>query len=65
MLKPTSWFKEPKKHNPPLLFNLNIDPSEKFNISSKNPEKVKEILELIKVHNLRLVRGKNQLDIRS
>ena len=64
-LKTTDWFKEPKKHNPPLLFNLNIDPSEKFNISSKNPEKVKEILELIKVHNLRLVRGKNQLDIRS
>jgi len=64
-LKTTDWFKEPKKHNPPLLFNLNIDPSEKFNISSKNPEKVKEILELIKIHNLRLVRGKNQLDIRS
>ena len=64
-LKTTDWNKEPKKHNPPLLFNLNIDPSEKFNISSKNPEKVKEILELIKVHNLRLVRGKNQLDIRS
>lgn len=64
-LKTTDWFKEPKKHNPPLLFNLNIDPSEKFNISSKNPEKVKEILELIKVHNLRLVRGKNQLEIRS
>ena len=64
-LKTTDWFKEPKKHNPPLLFNLNIDPSEKFNISSKNPEKVKEILELIKVHNLRLVRGENQLDIRS
>ena len=64
-LKTTDWFKEPKKHNPPLLFNLNIDPSEKFNISSKNPKKVKEILELIKVHNLRLVRGKNQLDIRS
>ena len=64
-LKTTDWFKEPKKHNPPLLFNLNIDPSEKFNISSKNPEKVKEILELIKVHNIRLVRGKNQLDIRS
>ena len=64
-LKTTDWFKEPKKHNPPLLFNLNIDPSEKFNISSKNPEKVKEILELIKVHNLRLLRGKNQLDIRS
>ena len=64
-LKTTDWFKEPKKHNPPLLFNLNIDPSEKFNISSKNPEKVKEILELINIHNLRLVRGKNQLDIRS
>ena len=64
-LKTTDWFKEPKKHNPPLLFNLNIDPSEKFNISSKNPEKVKEILELIKAHNTRLVRGKNQLDIRS
>ena len=64
-LKTTDWFKKPKEHNPPLLFNLNIDPSEKFNISSKNPEKVKEILELIKVHNLKLLRGKNQLDSRS
>jgi hypothetical protein len=38
-LKTTDWFKEPKTHDPPLLFNLNIDPSEKFNIAENNPKK--------------------------
>ena len=60
-LKTTDWFKEPKMHDPPLLFNLNIDPSEKFNIAENNPEKIKEILKLIELHNSQLIRGKDQL----
>jgi hypothetical protein len=44
-----------------LLFNLNNDPSEKFNIAKENPEKVQEILNLIDYHNSKLVKGKDQL----
>jgi arylsulfatase A-like enzyme len=56
-LKTKDWFKESKTHHPPLLFNLNNDPSEKFNIAKENPEKIQEILNLIERHNLKLVRG--------
>ena len=63
-LKTTDWFKEPKTHDPPLLFNLNIDPSEKFNVAENNPEKIKEILKLIELHNSQLIRGKNELNER-
>lgn len=60
-LKTTDWFKEPKTHDPPLLFDLNIDPSEKFNISKDNPVKVEEILNLIKSHNSKLIRIKTSV----
>ena len=60
-LKTKDWFKEPQTHHPPLLFNLNNDPSEKFNIAKENPEKVQEILNLIDYHNSKLVKGKDQL----
>ena len=60
-LKTTDWFKEPKTHDPPLLFDLNIDPSEKFNISKDNPVKVEEILNLIKSHNSKLIRRKTSV----
>jgi len=60
-LKTTDWFKEPKAHDPPLLFNLNNDPSEKFDIAKENSEKIQEILNLIDYHNSKLVKGKDQL----
>ena len=60
-LKTTDWFKEPKIHDPPLLFDLNVDPSEKFDISKDNSEKVEEILKLIELHNSKLIRVKDQL----
>jgi len=34
----------------PLLYNLNVDPSEKFNIAKKFPEKVKEIKKIAEDH---------------
>ena len=41
---------------PLSLFSQNIDPSEKFNVAKKNPEKVQEILNLIESHNSKLMR---------
>ena len=34
----------------PLLFNLDLDPSEKYNIAEKYPEKVKEIKKIAEDH---------------
>jgi len=64
-LKTTDWYKQPVEHNPPLLFNLNIDPSEQFNISNQNKEKVKEILKLIEDHNSKMIKGEDQLKNRN
>jgi arylsulfatase A-like enzyme len=46
----------------PLLFNLNIDPSEKQNIAAKHPEIIKEIIEIQKQHQATLVPVENQLE---
>lgn len=38
----------------PLLFNLNIDPSEKYEVSGENPEVITELQELISIHQKQL-----------
>ncbi len=63
--KTSDWFKQPKIHDPPLLYNLNIDPSERLNIADKNPKKIKEILELVEKHNSNMVIGKDQMGKRN
>ena len=63
--KTSDWFKQPKIHDPPLLYNLNIDPSERLNIADKNPKKIKEILELVEKHNSNMVKGKDQMGKRN
>ena len=64
-LKTTNSFKETVKHTPPLLFNLNIDPSESINISNQNKDKVNEILKLIEDHNSKMIKGEDQLKNRN
>ena len=64
-LKTTNSFKETVKHTPPLLFNLKIDPSEQFNISNQNKDKVEEILKLIEDHNSKMIKGEDQLKNRN
>jgi len=63
--KTSDWFKQPKTHDPPLLYNLNIDPSERLNVADKNPKKIKEILELVEKHNSNMVKGKDQMGKRN
>lgn len=50
-----------EEHNPPLLFNLNHDPSEKYNIAADHPEVIDEIRQRVKEHEANLVRGEDQL----
>ncbi len=38
----------------PLLFNLNIDPSEKYEVSNDNPQVVAELQQLIRAHQKQL-----------
>ncbi|MCB0471550.1 MAG: sulfatase [Flavobacteriaceae bacterium] len=48
-------------HDPPLLYNLNVDPSEKFDIAKDHPEKIEQIRELVKKHKAKMVKGPDML----
>lgn len=48
-------------HESPLLFNLQTDPSEKYDIATGHPEVIERIREIIKRHEANLVRGPDQL----
>jgi len=52
---------EETKHDPPLLYNLGEDPSEKFNIADKHPEIIADIEKEVERHLANLVPGENQL----
>ncbi len=47
-------------HDPPLLFHLIIDPSERFNVAGQHPLVVRQILEDIAIHRRGLKPGKPQ-----
>jgi arylsulfatase A len=49
-------------HDPPLLYNLDIDPSEKYDISENHPEVIAEIKELLKEHLSKIIPVENQLE---
>ncbi len=46
----------------PELYNLNVDPSEKYNIADKHPEVIAEIQEILKEHLASVVPVENQLE---
>ena len=48
-------------HEPPLLYHLGHDPSEKYDISSKHPEVIEDIQREVKKHLANLVPGEDQL----
>jgi arylsulfatase A len=49
------------KHDTPLLYNLNIDPSEKYDVSAANPEIIKKIKEVVKAHEEKMIKGPDML----
>jgi arylsulfatase A-like enzyme len=53
-----------EEHNPPLLFNVNEDPSEKFEIGENHPEIIEKINLLVKKHKENMVEGEDQLQYR-
>jgi arylsulfatase A len=48
-------------HEPPMLFHLGLDPSEKRDVSKDHPEVIAQIEEAVKAHQANLVPGKPQL----
>ena len=47
----------PMKHDPPLLFELDVDPSERYNINGHFPEPMKSIPKLIERHRAEVTPG--------
>ncbi len=54
-------FGEREEHNPPIIYNLNSDPSEQFELMGDQSELLKEFNALILSHKSKLIRGKDQL----
>jgi hypothetical protein len=54
---------DPKEiHDTPLLYNLLIDPSEKYDIADQHPEIIAEIRKILEEHKSTLVPVENQLE---
>jgi len=49
-------------HDPPLLFHLGEDPSEKSNVAAEHPEVIAKIREIVKAHQKTLQPVESQLD---
>ncbi len=52
----------PKELEIPELYNLNIDPSEKYNIAKQHPDIITEIRGILKEHLATVVPVENQLE---
>jgi arylsulfatase A-like enzyme len=52
---------QPETHEPPLLFHLGRDPSEKRNVAAVHVDTLARIQEAVKVHQSGIVRGTPQL----
>ncbi len=52
---------KPEKHDPPLLYHLGIDPSERFDVAAKHPEVVAELLKAIRAEDEAIQRAPSQL----
>ncbi|MBN1482130.1 arylsulfatase [candidate division KSB1 bacterium] len=50
-----------QEHDPPLLFNLDVDPGENYECSAKVPDVVDTIKKLAEKHKSELIKGEDQL----
>jgi arylsulfatase A-like enzyme len=53
---------KPKVQDPPLVYNLNVDPSEKYNVAKDHPEVIEEIKKILETHKATLTPVENQLE---
>ena len=52
----------PTVQDPPLLYNVSIDPSEKYNIAKEHPEIIAEMRKILEEHEKTVVPVENQLE---
>ncbi len=52
------------EHDPPLLYQLDHDPSEKFDVAAQHPEVVAELRRLAEAHRRSIEPAENQLETR-
>ena len=57
-------FGEKEIHDPPLLYNISVDPSETVNIASKHPEILVKINQIVENHKRDLIKGPDRLAAR-
>jgi arylsulfatase A len=50
-------------HDPPLLFNLEVDPGESYNVAAKHPQVLAEINALVEKHRAGMQPAKSQVDL--
>lgn len=55
---------KPHPHDPPLLFHIEHDPSEKFDVAKDHPDIIAELTRLIKQHRTTIKPIKSQLEIK-
>lgn len=52
----------PKDHNPSLLYNIEIDPSEQYEVSKEHPEIVEELKKVYEEHKKSIVKAPPEFD---
>lgn len=52
---------EPEIHEPPLLFDLGVDPGERYNVADRHPEVIEQIQRIADQHQRGMVPGEPQL----
>jgi arylsulfatase A-like enzyme len=52
---------KPEEHDPPLLFHLPRDPSERFNVAAEHPQVIAQIQQAVEAHRAAVVPGTPQL----
>ncbi len=51
---------KPEPHSPPLLFNLQEDPSEQFDVAAEHPDTIADITKVFEEHRATVTHGKLQ-----
>jgi arylsulfatase A-like enzyme len=53
---------KPQSHEPPLLFDLGVDPGESFNLATNHPAVIEDIKKLVEQHRATVTPVTNQLE---
>lgn len=53
---------KPETHDPPLLFNLEVDPAERFNIADKHADVIADIRQYVEKHKAMMKFAPSELD---